>query len=91
MKQWRKQQHMKWFQQVRIRDKDRCQLCGKKIFCYYEMSLDHIIARMFGGGNEMENLQLAHKKCNAKKYREIEVPEQRRRIFIKRRADAQKA
>lgn len=65
----RKFGHVQHRKALMERDKMVCQLCGKKIKCYYDMSIDHIVARRFGGGNEIENLQLAHKECNARKGR----------------------
>ena len=72
------QDYRQHFKAVRERDRDQCQLCGKKIHCYYDMSLDHTVARMFGGSNNIDNLKLAHKNCNAKKFREIELPLKRK-------------
>jgi 5-methylcytosine-specific restriction endonuclease McrA len=34
-----------------------------------DITLDHIIARSDGGGDEIENLQLAHDPCNLEKDR----------------------
>lgn len=47
------------------RDGDMCKLCNKKLGI--DISVDHIYPKSLGGSNDMENLQLAHKKCNSDK------------------------
>lgn len=46
------------------RDGARCQLCGRLFLPDYQPEQDHRTPRSEGGGNELENLQLAHKVCN---------------------------
>jgi 5-methylcytosine-specific restriction endonuclease McrA len=48
------------------RDGSRCQYCGKK-FPTNELSLDHVVPRMLGGGSQWENIVCACTKCNTKK------------------------
>lgn len=45
----------------------RCGICGKKIRRVDELTVDHIVPLAKGGGNVIENCQLAHQKCNAEK------------------------
>ena len=40
-----------------------CALCGGYV-PLEDASRDHIVPRARGGGNERENIQLTHKKCN---------------------------
>lgn len=54
------------------RDGWRCQLCGQKVdrrsrYTDRAPSIDHIVPRSMGGGDEDENLHLAHRHCNAVK------------------------
>ncbi len=48
------------------RDKNRCQYCGKR-FSSSDLTLDHIVPRVQGGGNSWTNLVCACLKCNTKK------------------------
>jgi 5-methylcytosine-specific restriction endonuclease McrA len=43
-----------------------CQICGKKYPSSHApgLTLDHIVPKFQGGGNNIENLRLACKKCN---------------------------
>ncbi len=50
-----------------IRDHGVCQLCGYYIWDEKQISLDHIRPKSRKGSNHIDNLQLAHKKCNSKK------------------------
>ena len=45
------------------RDGRTCAICGKPIAAGHE-TLDHIVPKAEGGGNEIENLRLAHLECN---------------------------
>jgi 5-methylcytosine-specific restriction enzyme A len=45
----------------------KCAICGKKIENYLDVSIDHIVPLVKGGGNERSNLQVAHKICNNRK------------------------
>ena len=44
-----------------------CALCGKPIETMKDCTIDHIIPISKGGLTTIENCQLAHKKCNARK------------------------
>ena len=48
------------------RDKNRCQYCGNR-FSATDLTLDHVIPRVQGGGNAWSNLVCACMKCNTKK------------------------
>lgn len=60
------------YQALLIRDKWICGICSKKIKDYWQLSIDHILARMNGGTNDIENLQLAHKECNRLKFIKVD-------------------
>jgi len=51
---------------IYARDTNRCQYCGKH-FSTKELTLDHVVPRVQGGGNTWENLVCACVKCNARK------------------------
>lgn len=46
--------------QVKDRDGHKCLCCGET----RRLEIDHIVARYFGGGNELSNLQTLCKSCN---------------------------
>ncbi|MBC8309515.1 MAG: HNH endonuclease [Phycisphaerales bacterium] len=48
------------------RDKNNCQYCGKR-FSASDLTLDHIVPRVQGGGNSWVNLVCACLRCNTKK------------------------
>jgi 5-methylcytosine-specific restriction endonuclease McrA len=48
------------------RDKNKCQYCGKR-FSATDLTLDHIVPRVQGGGNSWVNLVCACLRCNTKK------------------------
>ena len=48
------------------RDKNVCQYCGKR-FSASELTLDHIVPRVQGGGNSWSNLVCACLRCNTRK------------------------
>jgi 5-methylcytosine-specific restriction endonuclease McrA len=48
------------------RDHNRCQYCGKH-FSTRELTIDHVVPRVQGGGHSWNNLVCACVKCNAKK------------------------
>lgn len=52
--------------EIILRDKSRCHLC-RKFVRPSERSLDHVIPRSRGGATSMENLKLAHSRCNSRK------------------------
>lgn len=41
-----------------------CALCGQPIKMADDLTQDHILPVSMGGKTELENLQMAHKKCN---------------------------
>lgn len=55
------------------RDGPSCWLCGKVVNLEirwnsaWAPSLDHVVPRSKGGGNELKNLRLAHQSCNTKR------------------------
>ena len=50
---------------VKLRDGMSCAICNKKFKSNSEVTLDHWMPRSAGGTDEISNLRLAHKKCNA--------------------------
>lgn len=59
-------------QRIYERDQWCCQLCGERVdrrakFTDRAPSLDHIVPRSMGGGDDDANLQLAHRWCNSYK------------------------
>jgi len=51
---------------IEVRDRGRCQYCGKKL-SGKDKTIDHIIPKSRGGQNKWENVVLCCKKCNKKK------------------------
>jgi 5-methylcytosine-specific restriction endonuclease McrA len=49
-----------------VRDKNKCQYCGQR-FSSSDLTLDHIVPRVQGGGNSWINLVCACLRCNTKK------------------------
>jgi 5-methylcytosine-specific restriction endonuclease McrA len=43
------------------RDGNECFFCGKPM---EDPTIEHLICRQFGGGNNLANLALAHRACN---------------------------
>ncbi len=64
------------FEQLWIQQKGTCAICGKpmyrnrfeaphaRVWAKYRATVDHIYPRSKGGSDAMENLQLAHARCN---------------------------
>lgn len=50
---------------VRARDGFYCAICKKNFGQKAEVTLDHWIPRSVGGSDDVDNLRLAHKKCNS--------------------------
>jgi 5-methylcytosine-specific restriction endonuclease McrA len=50
-----------------LRKSDKCAICGVKFSSMRDITLDHIIPKSKGGGNDLQNLQLAHERCNMEK------------------------
>lgn len=70
----------------------RCAICGRKIKNIDDLTIDHIVPLAKGGKNVAENLQLAHRSCNAAKsdmmpdeYDKLRKHSKRRRAKLKLR------
>lgn len=50
---------------VFVRDEGICQICRKAVGARF--AVDHIVARKFGGSEELNNLQLTCESCNVRK------------------------
>lgn len=59
----RQDEYVKNARIVSARDKDTCRYCGSKD----HPSIDHIVPLVQGGGNELENLVIACRRCNSVK------------------------
>lgn len=60
-------QHVKLTRRnIFARDRNRCQYCGKN-FSTSDLSLDHVVPRVQGGGDTWDNIVCACVKCNARK------------------------
>lgn len=51
---------------VYLRDKGRCHICGGHV-TFEEMSLDHVVPLVRGGGHLFENVRVSHLVCNIRK------------------------
>lgn len=71
-KKWRKKRCV----QLRERDGDLCFYCWRPMRFVFELvggcswaapnvSIEHLVERSQGGGSEIENLTLAHGRCNS--------------------------
>ena len=79
-----RQRFPEWLKKaVRMRDRNRCQICGKDLSGTYNIShenYDHIIPLESGGTNDPTNIQLTCESCNkqkgarSKKYKNIMIP-----------------
>jgi len=49
---------------VRMRDGDECFYCGVDVEDEKNMTLEHLLSLAHGGRNRLENMAIAHKKCN---------------------------
>jgi 5-methylcytosine-specific restriction endonuclease McrA len=49
------------------RDGDVCSYCSKMLDAVMDIVLDHKIAMADGGGSEVANIQLLHRRCNGLK------------------------
>lgn len=71
MSKWRKSYRGKeksWTRRALIRAHGcACGICGNEIERMEDVTLDHIMPRYKGGGDEITNLQLAHEDCNRAK------------------------
>lgn len=60
--------------EVYAQQKGKCALCGHEM-SRAEVSVDHTIPFCYGGGNERQNLKLAHLRCNQQKQRQVDPHE----------------
>lgn len=73
--------------EIYLRDKGKCQLCGRKVNKKYKwphqmsISLDHIIPLSLNGTHEPKNIQLTHFICNLKKYNKTTEYGEQLRLF----------
>lgn len=65
------------------RDGDLCWICGLKLdrrnrneFSPGYITFDHVIPRALGGIDSIENIRLAHKKCNNERGNDPVLPEE---------------
>jgi HNH endonuclease len=58
-----------------------CALCGGYV-PLEEASRDHIVPRASGGGNEKQNIQLTHKKCNNLKGHDVYPLDWKKKIEV---------
>lgn len=63
---------------LRARDGDDCYLCrGLMVFNNTKSedyaTIDHILPRSQGGSNDLDNLKLAHRKCNLRRGNDANV------------------
>lgn len=64
--------HRRLRRQLRQRDGDDCHLCrAPMVFNNHESDLyatiDHVLPRSAGGRHDLENLKLAHRRCNQRR------------------------
>ncbi|MGH7666898.1 MAG: HNH endonuclease, partial [Candidatus Dormibacteria bacterium] len=52
---------------IYVRDRGTCGLCGERV-ADADLSLDHVIPISKGGLHQPDNVQLAHRSCNSRKY-----------------------
>jgi len=70
MGKWKKpyNRERRWNRRALIaRDDCRCGVCGGRIEQMKDVTLDHITPRSRGGSDTIDNLQLAHYRCNQSK------------------------
>ncbi len=57
------------YENVAARARHRCEYChAPEIFFNHRFVVDHIVPRVFGGSDELDNLALACHACNGHKY-----------------------
>ena len=54
------------FQAIRLRDRDMCWICGKRVAAN-KMQFDHVIPLARGGEHAMWNIRVTHGRCNGSK------------------------
>lgn len=55
---------------IKRRDRTICWLCRKRV-AKADLSFDHVTPLVVGGSHSLENLRVAHKKCNSRKNRAL--------------------
>lgn len=67
-----------------VRDGRNCWLCGRDLGS--DITIEHLVPAADGGGNELDNLVLAHARCNmAMGARPVEVKREMKEWTAKRR------
>ena len=82
-------------EQIAQRDNHRCYLCGRRV-SVRNATLDHIIPLAMGGRDSEDNVALAHRSCNSKKWaslppsRKKQIPGQFtfRHVYVTQRGGA---
>lgn len=66
---WRKKAAEHRFLKDRLirRDGAVCAICGEPIATMHDITLDHVMPISRGGETTIDNLQLAHERCNRTK------------------------
>ena len=55
----------------------KCALCGKSVeLIPYQYEVDHKVPRSRGGGDELDNLQITHTRCNREKWNSVDPHKQ---------------
>ena len=57
-------------QELIDRDGSYCYMCGKHLR-FQEVTLDHVVAKKDGGGNQINNLKVACYTCNHRRHNNI--------------------
>ncbi len=78
------------YENVAARAKHRCEYCrAPEVFFNHRFVIDHIVPRVFGGSDELDNLALSCHSCNSHKYQKqliLDIAHKRLiRIFNPRR------
>lgn len=60
-------------QNVLMRDKYTCQICGATVRDGAKLEIDHIIPKSKGGGNDENNLQVLCQRCNREKHNRTDL------------------
>lgn len=55
------------FAALALRDGVRCYLCGQAEVADEPWHVEHVIPKVRGGSDDLDNLRLAHQSCNLQK------------------------